>query len=257
MGTIGMLAAYLTASLIGPDYSLALILSIIVSFISAYIAFLLPSSTKNRIINGEDGTVSQIKLLKSAVNEVAKSKLLIRLVITLSIAMTIAAAMEEYVPLYDKIVGVPVPIIPLVLTIGLALSAMLAWVAHRFETRTRLFGIISLSLAGIILLSTSYSNTVTAVAGIIIFMRLANLSTLLYQSSLQHHISDSNRATVGSLPTFIAEILYIAVVAIYGIIAQFYGDFASIRFIALSTFTIGILLLWYWKGYKLKDKTTA
>lgn len=251
MALVGMMVAYIVASFIGQNYSLALILSIIVSLISAYIAFLFPSPIKDNTSNSEDSKPSQIELLKSAIVEVTKSKFLMRLVITLSVVMTISGAVQEYVPLYDKMVGVPVPIVPLVLTVGLALSAILAWVAHRFETRTRLFGIISFSLAGLILFCTSYGDTLTAVVGIMIFMRIAFLSTLLYQSSLQHHISGTSRATVGSLPTFISEILYIAIVAVYGIIAEIYDDFASIRFIALGTFAIGILLLWYWRGYKL------
>jgi MFS family permease len=255
IGLIGMLVAYLIASLIGQNYTLALILSIGVSLISAYIASLFPMP--NKIAGNEDDKISQITLLKSAIIQVINSRLLMRLVLTLSVAITLSAAMEEYVPLYDKMVGVPIPIVPLVLAIGLTLSAILAWFAHRFETRTRLFGVISLGIAGVILFATSYSNTAMAVAGIIIFMRLVNLASLLYQSSLQHHISGKSRATVGSLPTFISEILYIAVVAIYGIISAIYNDFASIRVIALGTFIIGILLWWYWKGYKLQDRSYA
>jgi MFS family permease len=248
MTSIGMIIAYVVASIIGPNYSLALVLSIAMSLISAYIASLLPSSPKNN----EGIETSQLKLLKSAIVEVSESKVLIRIVLTLSIVMAISAAMSEYIPLYEKLVGVPTPIIPIVLIIGLVLSAILAWVSHRFENRTKLYGIISLSLAGIILFATSYGNTVTAVAGIIIFLKLVNLSSLLYQASLQHHISGKSRATVGSLPSFISEIIYIPIVGIYGIISWLYNDFASIRFIALGTLVIGILLLWYWKGYKLK-----
>jgi hypothetical protein len=213
--------------------------------------------TKIRPTSDKDNQISQIKLLKSAINEVAKSKLLMRLVLTLSIAITLATAIGEYIPLYDKLVGVPVPIIPLVLIIGLSLSAMLAWFAHHFETRSKLFGIVSIVLAGFILFTTSYSSTVTAVAGVIIFSRLVNLSSLLYQSSLQHHISSASRATVGSLPAFVSNIFYIAFVAIYGIVSAIYNDYASIRVIALGTFIVGILLLWYWKGYKLKDRPYA
>lgn len=251
MGLLGMIAAYIVATIIGPNYSLALILSIAVSLVSAYTAYLFPLPAK---IDEGTNNPSQFELLKMALSEVSKSKLLIRLVLTISIVNTISVTMEEYVPLYDKMVGVPVPFVPLVLIIGMSLAAAINWYAHHFETKAKLFWLLIISVAGITLFFTSYGDTVTAVAGIIVFMRLINLSLLIFQSKLQHYIDSKSRATVGSLPTFISELLFLGFVAMYGIIAELYGDFASIRFVALGTFIMGILLVFYWRGYQFTNK---
>ena len=255
MRLVGMLVAFLIATLIGPNYPIALVVSILISLSSSYVAFLFPKAPK--IPPEQRQKISQISLLKDAIIEVSRSKLLIRLVITLSIAIAISSVMAEYVPLYDKMVGVPVPFIPLILTVDLAIGAALSWIAHRFESRTRLFGLLCLVLAGAALLITSYGDTITAVLGMFVFMELVELSSLLYQSSLQHHISGASRATIGSLPTFIAEALSVAIVATYGIVSRYFGDFASIRMMAAMTLLAGVILFWFWKNHQLKIAAPA
>jgi len=249
MSFAGMVCAYIVASIMGQRYEVALVLSIVISLASAYVASTFPKSSQAREAHG--AKPSQMQVLKKAVQEVSSSKLLQRLVMAVAVSVAIGSAMEEYVPLYDKVVGVPIRVVPLVLALGLGLSSVFAWVAHHFESRTRLFGLISLAIAGFTLYWTSFESTIIAVGGIMLFMRLVKLSSLLYQSSLQHHVGEESRATVGSLPTFLSEILSLLIVGVYGFVARSHGNFASIRTVALGVVVASLLLAWFWRNYSL------
>lgn len=163
--------------------------------------------------------------------------------------------MEEYVPLYYKLVGVPNRGIPLTLALGLGLSAVLAWVAHHFEKRANFFSLVALCVAGLTLLATSFRGTVLAVVGMMVFMRMVKVASLLYQSSLQHHITDKTRATVGSLPSFLEEVLSIFIVVVFGIVAKQYNTYVSIRFVALLCIVMSVLLMLFWRKHNLMPPT--
>lgn len=246
MTFVGMLVAYGVASILGQNYVVALWLSILLSLVSAALAFSLPKEKRRQKV-----ATKQLVLLKTAVKEVMSSKILRRLVVSLVVASSFAASMEEYVPLYYKLVGVPNRVIPLTLALGLGLSAVFAWIAHRFEKRANLFSLIALCIAGLTLLATSFTGTVVAVAGMMIFMRMVKVASLLYQSSLQHNITEKTRATVGSLPSFLEELLSIVIVVIFGLIAKLYSTYASIRFVAVMCFVMSVILMLYWRKHRL------
>jgi MFS family permease len=242
MYLLGMLAAYLSAIVIGPKYNLLLIISIIGSLIAACIAAFLPSDDRT----GRKHT-THINALKSAAREVYNSPILLKLAITAAVTGSFIAVMEEYVPLYYKLVGVSVDNVPVLLAAGLLLGAAVAWMAHRFENRKMLFGLTISGIAGLILVGTSFAGTAVAVLGLLAFMRLISLATLLYDASLQHHIADDMRATVSSIPAFMNEFITIVILAAYGLIANSYGDFAPVRFVGVLAVLAALILALIWK----------
>jgi MFS family permease len=249
LALIGMVIAYIVAALLGPNYAVLLIASIVVSLLSAVVTLAFPSAH-----SATTPAVSHLDLLKGGFKEVRHSSVVLHIVVSAAFIIAIGSVVEEYVPLYYNLIGVVSNFIPLLLAIGLGLSAILAWTAHRFEDKSNIFQLLTIAIAGILLFITSYNGMVVATLGMVIFMRLIKLSSLLYETSLQHNITERYRATVGSIPTFIAEIISLGIFALYGFISQLFGDMTSIRFIGIIVLGVAIGLFLYWGKKKIPSK---
>lgn len=252
LALIGMVVGYLTAATMATNYTLLLWLSIGASVVSAMIAAQFPVSRR-----AVSTPISQLNLLKGGLHEVKQSSMTLRIIVTLAIIAGISQVGQEFTPLYYNMVGIPSPFIAPLLAVGLGFSALLAWMAHRLEHKNALFQISIFGIAGVILLTTSFYGTITAMLGMLIFMRLMRLSSLVYEAVLQHNISEKYRATIGSIPMFISEALSVILILGYGGIAALFGDTTSIRALAILTLIAGLGLLVYWQKHSWPNRYPA
>lgn len=243
MSSAGMVAGFSIAAVVGAQqYSLLLKLSIALAVVATAVAIRLPRES----IRHHEEFVPGTSTLRRAIAEVRQSPRLMLLVGAGAVVGGLLGSVEEYVPIYYKVVGVPVAWIPHLLVVGLLLSTLLAWYAARFERFPAWFAAFILALGAAVLLIGTTGGVVVAAGAMLIFKRLIGLSLLLYRAALQHQIEGTARATVGSLPSFMAELVALAVFAGYGVITAADGDITAIRLVALACLIAAlILLLWH------------
>lgn len=246
----GLAVAYLGSIWIGAtNYVALLAASIGITLITVILTLMLPKERKT-LPHPEESI--RPKYLKQALSEVRKSKVVARMVISIAVILGIVEAVDEYIPLYYKDVGFDNSAIPVLLIIGMVLSAVLSWMAHRLEHTPVYLRLILFGLAGTTLLLASYQNLALAAIGMIMFMRLGYVASLLFESSLQHHITSKSRATLTSLPAFIAGVVTTALFGIYGIVAYVINDMTAIRILAAITIICALALAAYWSRLKIR-----
>ncbi len=119
--------------------------------------------------------------------------------------------------------------------------------AHYFENTSFYLRLAAGIAAGALLLFTSYYGVVAAVFGMIVFMRTSHVIEALFQANLQHHITDKTRATVGSLPSFLAEALGVLLFGLYGLAASLVSDIFATRMIAVVMIAVAAGLILFWR----------
>ncbi len=240
MASAGMVAGFSIAAVLGGQrYDLLLWLSIGFSLFAALVTLRLPVE---RIRHHED-ILPGVKTLRSAMEEVRRSRPLKVLVAGGALTGGLLGAVEEYVPLYYQMVGVPVKWIPHLLVVGLVASTVLAWYAVGFERFPGWFAATILAVAAAILLVGTTGGAATATAAMLVFGRVIGLSLLLYQAALQHAIEGTTRATVSSLPSFLAELVALAVFGGYWLVTSTSDDMTAFRVIAVCSLAIGCTLV--------------
>ncbi len=252
---MGAAVGFLGAIFIGAtNYTALLAVSMSIVLLSAFLIYLYPKEPKT--LPHPEETIRP-KYLKMAFQEVRKSKIIARIVISTALVMGIVDTVDEYVPLYYNDIGVSNTAIPILMLIGMILSAILSWMAHRLEHTPVSLKLLLFGAAGGTLLVGSYQSLAFGVLGMLMFMRLGYLAMLLFESSLQHHITSKTRATLASLPTFIAEAITVALFGIYGITTYFGTDELAIRLLAGITIISALALYMYWGRLIEKDNPAA
>lgn len=247
----GMAIAYGAAYLIGPGhYQTLLSTSIILCAVAAGIAFVLPKEQHR----GHEDLGPRVETLRATVAAVLNSKRLLRITAAIAVMTGVVGTVEEYVPLYYSVAGLNTGLVPLVLLLGLFVTSVLSWFAHRLEHASGA-AILTLVIAASAVLSvTSFGSTVVAIGGMFIFMRVVLIVSTLFQASLQHGYDGASRATVGSLATFVGYFVALVVIALYGMVTAMASDFEAIRAVALFTLISALALAMFWGKSRLVPK---
>ncbi len=246
----GAALAFLGAIFIGAtNYLTLLLVSIGISLVSFTLVMLFPKEPKT-LPHPEEG--NNPKYLKIALREVRSSKVIARIVISTGLIVGITETVAEYVPLYYIDIGLENAAVPMLMLVGMALSAALAWSAHRMQHTPVSVRLLIFGTAGATLLLASFQNIAFAAFGMLMFMRFGYLAGLLFESSLQQHITSKSRATIASLPSFLSEIVAIVLFGVYGVAAHFSNDSVAIRVLAAISVITALLLFVYWGKYRKK-----
>lgn len=246
----GAAAAFIGAIFIGAtNYVTLLLISAGISLLSVGLIMLLPKEQKT--LPHPEGT-NRPEYLKIALREVRHSKVIARIVISAGLIAGIIATVEEYEPLYYVNIGLENAAVPVLMLVGVVLSAILSWTAHRMQHTPVYIRLLFVGIAGATLLIGSFQNIAFAVFGMLMFMRFGYLAALLFESSLQSHITSKSRATIASLPSFLAEIVAIILFGLYGIVTYFGDDSVAIRVLAAVSVISALLLFVYWGKFRKK-----
>ena len=231
----GIMVAYLLASYLAPDYTLTIIISMVASSLAMVLLFFFPGDTSHA------PEKTHWQLFKESLRVISRSSLLFKMVVIVAITEGILGTLEEYVPLYYSWNGISTSGVPLLLAFGMLLTSIIAWHAYRFEHKTLLFLALLTILTSVIFLSTSFFLGTVAIVGMLVTMRLYRLILVLYQAKLQHAITESFRATIGSTATFFAEILGILLLGVYIVVTTYLGDIPAVQSLAIAILLSGIL----------------
>lgn len=241
----GQAAAYVVAAIVGSqNYSLLIILSVIVALASAALALRFPKEAVHGLHPEE--TVKP-QYLRTALRHVRRSPLLARYVLSLGVIAGVLAAAEEFAPLYYVAFSLDNQFIAILYTVDISLAAIVAWYAHRFEAKKQRYRLIMFGLAGAALAITSFAGTAFAVLGMVVFMQIAGLVMLQYETVMQHEISDTVRATTSSLSSVLAEMAALIMIGGYGLVASLGGDIVSMRTVGIIALLTALLLALYWR----------
>jgi MFS family permease len=253
MSFAGKVLAYLATTIIGAErYSLLLVISIAIAGLSVFLSASLPRERRRPHAELTSG----VHTLRLAFDEVRRSPLLVRLVLTVTISTSVVIVVPEYVPLFFKPVGVDLDWIPVLLVVGLGISTALAWTAHRWMRYPIWVRLAFNSVFALIfVLLTLSSSTLWAAVGMISMMRVLFLTSALQQASLQHAVDQRTRATVGSFPMFAAEGLAAFSFAVFGMVSYLLDDQGAYLVMGSTIVMASLGLTMMWRRFRPVDDT--
>ena len=140
-----------------------------------------------------------LKLLKSGVGYVIHQPEVLRLIIFVSITVTVGGVLDEYWPLFATEAGLPKYSLGIFLAVVYVVPAASSLVAHRFENwPSRLF-CVAILLCGVLLLLAAWEMKTAGIALLVIINFLIQMTDVVFDGRLQHMIPSETRATVASV----------------------------------------------------------
>lgn len=245
------MAAYAAGSLlafaIGPQYTLLLILSVLVSAISLAITLSLPATHSKVEVDVE----IKPKVLSGAFKTIRASAALRRILITAVIVQGLMGMLGEYLPVYYNQVGVPTQWVALLISVGSATAVLLYWWMHHLEAQISRYQ-LPIIVGFTTLFALSFlGGTVGAVIGFFLFTRMLRVMSVNNETQIQHHAPNESRATLGSLYSFTGKVLSAALLSLVGFFAVEGKIIIPIRWSVVMMIT---MLLLCWLYFSLRQK---
>jgi MFS family permease len=214
MVMISYTTAYILTTIIGVNYPLLIILSIVPILIALMICLSLPLDSIERSKESV-----RPKVFASAIHHIATNKELIKLLLSGVIIVAATAVLIDFISLYYKQIGIETRWVPIMLAIGNIIGAWLFWTLHSWEPILEKYRIIIVAFATGLFLVSLKGNLVVLSVSILLFTRLFRVLQVQYDSKLQHLANDEARATISSIGSFVSLILG-------GILSIIIGQFA-------------------------------
>ncbi len=231
MGTAG-------ASLIVQlGFSTVLKLSLLAPILGALVAWNIPQAPALEAADEEDEEVS----LREAVTEAFRKPAMLGIVLLGGFIGAMFGSLEEYTAIFFKVVGAPLPTIPILEAILVLAMVAASVVAHRFQALGTANFVRLLALGGIALAVSTLPAGAGAVVLMISFFFVTKLLEVIYDGKLQHTITGRMRATITSVSGFVMEILSIGTYLVFGFIAQSHGTMAAFQAFGIITAAVAIL----------------
>jgi MFS family permease len=248
------MAAYAAGSLlafaIGPQYTLLLVLSVLVSAISLAITLSLPATHSKVEVEVE----IKPKILSSAFKTIRESATLRRILIAAVIVQGLMGMLGEYLPAYYNQVGVPTQWVALLISVGSATAVLLYWWMHHLEAQISRYQ-LPIIVGFTMLFALSFlGGTVGAVIGFFLFTRMLRVMSVNNETQIQHHAPNESRATLGSLYSFTGKVLSAALLSLVGFFAVEEKIVIPIRWGVVAMIMI---LLLYWLYFSLRQNNLS
>ena len=243
-------AGSFAAFLIGPHYSLLLVLSVAVSAMSLWITLRLPSTHSKTEVEVN----IKPKVLAGALKTIKDKPLLRRILFGAIIVQGLMGMLGEYLPAYYQQVGTPTQMVALFISIGGATAVVLYWWMHHLEAQiARHHLAIILGFTALFALSFM-GGTAIAVIGFFLLTRMLRVMSVHNETQIQHHAPDESRATLGSLYSFVGKLLSAALLSLIGIFAVEGKIVEPIRWSVIIMVTILVLgSVYFWLRQKSTD----
>lgn len=181
------------------------------------------------------GEIAYWMTLKQGIAATYRSPFLRKTIFLLGAAIAIFGSLEEFFPLFDIEVGLPIWAIGYYVALLSVSAAIGSLYSHKFEQLSTKTLTTFLILSSLMLIATAQIATVPILLLIIPFYLLFVPTTTALEAKMQHRISTSVRATISSVYGFLIEVGAIATSLLVGWLAQWSYAFAF--------FIAGMLLL--------------
>ena len=137
-----------------------------------------------------------------------------------SIVLALGAALEEFWPIFGAHVGLTRPVIALFVGAQNAIEALVSLVAYRLANlRPRGFYAL-FAFGGAVLIAATAAFRPSAMILLALYSGLMKLIAVVFEGRLQHAIGSGQRATIGSVKGFMAQIGITGLYVGFGPVAQ-------------------------------------
>jgi MFS family permease len=214
---IGVLLAALGSAAIAPyGYRPVLLASAGSALIAVAAALALPRAPA-QVSAAEVGYLSHLRQgLALSFREPA----VLNILVFSSIVLALGAALEEFWPIFGVKVGLARPVIALFVGAQNAVEALVSLVAYRLAN-LRPCGFYSLfAFGGVVLIAAATAFKPSAMILLALYSGLMKLIAVVFEGRLQHAIGSAQRATIGSVKGFMAQIGITALYVGFGPVAQ-------------------------------------
>ena len=139
------------------------------------------------------------KLLKDGTRYVMREPAVLRLIVFVSVTLTIGGVLDEYWPLFATEAGLPKSALGIFLAAVYAVPAAASFVAHRFEAWPSRIFCAAIFVCGLLLLGAAWKMRPASIVLLVVITFLIQMADLVFDGRLQHMIPSATRATVASV----------------------------------------------------------
>ncbi len=217
LAAVGVLLASLGAALIaGRGYGVALAGSLASIAVAMACAAALPSAARALSTR----SAGYLAHLKAGLSEAARQPEVLRVIVFAALVLALGGALEEFWPIFGAKVGLTHSLIALMVGTQNALEALANTLAHRVSAwrRGAFYGLMI--VAGALLVTAAGLFTPWSVALLVVYSGLMKLTDTVFEGRLQHAIASDNRATIGSVKGFAAQVGVSSLYVLFGPLAQ-------------------------------------
>jgi len=138
-----------------------------------------------------------------------------------ALILALGGSLEEFWPIFGAKVGLTRPLIAVFVGVQYGGEAMASLAAHRLAALGRRWFYALVILAGGLLATAASLFTPAAMALLAIYSAMLKLIDVVFEGRLQHAVASENRATIGSVKGFAAQIGVVGLYLSFGPAAQF------------------------------------
>ncbi|MCW1907981.1 MAG: MFS transporter [Candidatus Saccharibacteria bacterium] len=204
------------AALVGPNYRLLLILSVISPLIGAAITASLPSDRLDIAARHAETGGSLLANTKAAAHYIFSARTVLYAVLSIVSLKLLVDVLIEYIPLYYKGSGVSTETIPLLFFVGNAITIGLFWFSRQLSALVRRRELAIGTILVILLLITSQLGMWASILGMFWYVRVVRMLFVTQEGEIQHLLIDRHRATVTSIYSMITRLLMALSLVIIG-----------------------------------------
>ena len=195
-------ASFCAAAVARFGYPLALAASL--ASIAAAMVFALSLPQPPRALAVHDR--GYIAHLGRGLAEAARQPAVLGIIVFGALILALGGSLEEFWPIFGAKVGLARPLIAVFVGIQYGGEALASLAAHRLERLGRRWFYALLIVAGGLLTAAATIFTPAAMALLAVYSALLKLTDVVFEARLQHAVASENRATIGSVKGFAAQI---------------------------------------------------
>ncbi|MEK7141796.1 MAG: MFS transporter [Patescibacteria group bacterium] len=202
------------------SFPLAILGSIATSFLSACVLLFIRDVKQTR--STEETQYFQI--LKNAFLQAKSNTYFLLIVAFICIIFGVYGATDEYWALIFHDFGLMVSSIGFITAIIYGLTSLAGYSAHIFRNlRWKNVELILLSISGLLFMATGLSKTIVLLPLLFLGIYLIRVAEIQLEAKMQHHIRSHERATMTSMKSLVFELVYVAIILLYGFTARMFG----------------------------------
>jgi MFS family permease len=215
-------------------YGLALALSLASIAVAIVAAAFLPPVPKARDVEDR----SYLQHLREGLSEGIRHPSILGIVAFSALVLALGQALGEFWPVFGAKAGLGRPAIALFVGAQSALEAVANTQAHRFFGYARRWFYIALIGAGLVLGAAAAIFAPWSMALLVLYSGTMKVVDTVFEGRLQQAIGSANRATVGSLKGFAAQIGVSGLYLMFGPLAQ--ATSYRVAFMACGAATLAV-----------------
>lgn len=195
------------ATVIGPNYRVLLILSILSPLLGAAIAFGLPTDRPHVAARREAAAGPMWANTKSAARYIVHSKTVLYAVLSIIFLRLLVDVLIEYIPLYYSGAGASTELVPALFLVGNLISIGLFWYGKQLAAVFRHRELVVGAGMIVVFIVSSQFGMWASILGIFWYVRVVRILYVAQEGEIQHVLIDRHRATVTSMYSMATRLL--------------------------------------------------